>query len=302
MLLIFKILKVNKKLFAGKKLPKGGIILGSKFLELFESNAPAVAKLFVDESLGFFTTDLTKFRMVYEHNIKVLFAKPGLEFNQGGAAYKVIQSKQPLNVELPASLYGIALKVSCFPVFDDDAPDTVVGTYGLAIAREKAFAVREAVSNYKEGLSEVTQATVQTATAAAQITSNNSELKEEILGIGHLSGEINKVLDSITHIASQTKMLGLNAAIEAARAGDAGRGFGVVAVEVRKLSDSSKQTADLIRGLTQKIEETISHATNKAAVALDASQEQAAAIQEINARVEELLSLSEILEGVAAKL
>ena len=98
------------------------------------------------------------------------------------------------------------------------------------------------------------------------------------------------------------KPLRLNAAIEAARAGDAVRGFGVVAVEVRKLSDSSKQTADLIRELTQKIEETISKATNKAAVALDASQEQAAAIQEINARVEELLSLSEILEGVAAKL
>jgi Methyl-accepting chemotaxis protein len=93
------------------------------------------------------------------------------------------------------------------------------------------------------------------------------------VGIGHLSGEINKVLDAITHIASQTKMLGLNAAIEAARAGEAGRGFGVVAVEIRKLSDNSKQTADLIRGLTQKIEETISRATEKAAVALDANRD-----------------------------
>lgn len=276
--------------------------MGSKFLDSFASIAPEVATLFVGEKMGFYTTDLTKFLMVYEHNTVVPFAKPGLEFNENGAAYKVIQSKQPISVELPPSLYGVPLKVSCFPVFDDDEPDRVVGTYGMAATRDNAFAVREAVGNFKQGLTEVSQATAHTATAAGDIHTNNSDLQEEIQGIAHLSGEINKVLDAITHIASQTKMLGLNAAIEAARAGEAGRGFGVVAVEIRKLSDSSKETADLIRGLTQKIEEATSHATEKAAVALDASQEQAAAIQEINAQVEEMLSLSEIMAGVAAKL
>lgn len=276
--------------------------MGSKFLDMFASVASEVAKLFVDEKMGFYTTDLNKFLMVYEHNTEVPFAKPGLEFNEKGAAYKVIQSKQPFSVELPASMYGVPLKVSCFPVFDDDERDKVVGTYGMAITRDYAFAAREAVNSFKQSLTEVSQATAHTATAAGDININNSQLQEKIIGIGHLSGEINKVLDAITHIASQTKMLGLNAAIEAARAGEAGRGFGVVAVEIRKLSDNSKETADLIRGLTKKIEETISEATQKAAVALDASQEQAAAIQEINAQVEEMLSLSETLAGIAAKI
>ncbi len=57
-----------------------------------------------------------KFLMVYEHNTNVPFAKPGLEFNESGAAYKVIQSKKPIHIELPAALYGVSLKVSCFPV------------------------------------------------------------------------------------------------------------------------------------------------------------------------------------------
>lgn len=276
--------------------------MGSKFLDTFASIAPEVAKLFVDDKMGFYTTDLTKFLMVYEHNTSVPFAKPGLEFNEKGAAYRVIQSKQPFSTELPASLYGVSLKVACFPVFDDDNPDTVVGTYGVAITRDHAYAVREAVSNFKQGLTEISQAATHTAAAAGNINANNNDLREEILGIGHLSGEINKVLDAITHIASQTKMLGLNAAIEAARAGEAGRGFGVVAVEIRKLSDNSRQTADLIRGLTNKIEETIAQATQQSAVTLSASQEQAAAIQQINAQLEELLSLSESLEGIAAKI
>ncbi|MCL6611886.1 MAG: methyl-accepting chemotaxis protein [Peptococcaceae bacterium] len=276
--------------------------MGSKFLEDFASMAPAIAELFGEDKMGLYTTDLNKFLMVHEHNTEVPFAKPGLEFNEKGAAYKVIQSKKPVFVELPASLYGKALKVACVPVFDDDDPDKVVGTYGMAVTRENASAIREAVSNFKAGLAEVSQATAHTAAAANEINVNNSDLQEEIMGIGHLSGEINKVLDAITHIASQTKMLGLNAAIEAARAGEAGRGFGVVAVEIRKLSDNSKETADLIRGLTKKIEDSISKAVQKAAVASNASREQAAAIQQITAQVEEMLSLSEVLEEIAAKV
>lgn len=56
------------------------------------------------------------------------------------------------------------------------------------------------------------------------------------------------------NMADETQMSGLNAAIEAARAGDAGRDFGVVAEEIRKLSDQSKQTAEQIRQLTKTIE------------------------------------------------
>jgi len=68
---------------------------------------------------------------------------------------------------------------------------------------------------------------------------------------------INSVMEFIKEIADETKMLGLNAAIEAARVGEAGRGFGVVAEEIRKLSQESKKTVVQIKELTQGIEKSM---------------------------------------------
>lgn len=63
-------------------------------------------------------------------------------------------------------------------------------------------------------------------------------------------GEMNEILESVTHISAQTDLLSLNASIEAAKAGDAGRGFSVVADEIRKLSESSNEFMDKIRTIT----------------------------------------------------
>ncbi|WP_443652035.1 methyl-accepting chemotaxis protein [Clostridium estertheticum] len=137
------------------------------------------------------------------------------------------------------------------------------------------------------------------AASAANIHTNEIELHNEIKDIIILSEEINEVSSFIKEIADETKMLGLNAAIEAARAGDAGRGFGVVAQEIRKLSEQSKSTVPKIKKLTDSIKLKVNEASERSESSLASSQEQAAASEEITASVEELTSMSEELNKIA---
>lgn len=79
------------------------------------------------------------------------------------------------------------------------------------------------------------------------------EVQNQVLRLGEKLADISAFVDSIQSIAEETNLLSLNASIEAARAGENGKGFSVVAEEIRKLADDSANTAHAIQALIEEI-------------------------------------------------
>lgn len=121
------------------------------------------------------------------------------------------------------------------------------------------------ISAYAEEVSRTAQLTMESAnagdqaiqTAAAQmneIGSKVDQLAKDINGFGERAEQIVEFANVISEIATQTNLLALNAAIEAARAGEYGRGFSVVASEIKKLAEQSNQSAGRISTLISAIQ------------------------------------------------
>lgn len=131
------------------------------------------------------------------------------------------------------------------------------------------------------------------------IQSSVAEAELQVRNLGKLSDEIGKILDVITGIADQTNLLALNAAIEAARAGEHGKGFAVVADEVRKLAEESKTSAS---GITQLIEEIQVNTTRAVTYMNKGTEEVEIGIEVVNQAGKAFATILESVQQVSAQV
>lgn len=153
--------------------------------------------------------------------------------------------------------------------------------------------VAEQSAQVAEKAEEGGQAVEKAVNQMAQIEDTVNISAKVVAKLGERSKEIGQIVDTISGIAGQTNLLALNAAIEAARAGEQGRGFEVVAEEVRKLAEQSKNAAQKIAELIGEIQGD----TDKAVIAMnDGTREVRNGVEVVNAAG---LTFNEIVELVS---
>ncbi len=201
----------------------------------------------------------------------------------------------------------------------NNAEDLSAYSQQLSSSAEEGSAVvdgtQDALEDMVGGIEDISAATEEVTGLAEEVSSQSTQgnkniektltsmkeinlTVEETVGVINLldvkSQEIGQIIDLITNIAEQTNLLALNAAIEAARAGEAGRGFAVVADEIRSLAQETSTATDKIGGLIREIQEqskagldSIRKVEDKAKTGIDIARETEEVFVQIEDSIEE---------------
>ncbi len=211
-----------------------------------------------------------------------------------------MEKRKTMRANIPKEMFGIPFKEIDNPIFDTN--NNVVGCISIGISLDQETKVAEAADHINETVGVVANSVKDIAISAENIRNSEMKLKDNINEINKLTKEINKVLSFTKKITVQTNLLGINAAIEAARAGAHGAGFGVVADEIQKLSVDSLETAKNIESFIMQINKANEITLTGSELACITTAEQVTATEEVGAKILELKNISEALKIIAKDL
>ncbi len=270
-------------------------VIQNETLAAFSKVIPYLT-IFFDNAASIAITDTERYITNQNCPSLQLKADPGDPIPQGGAAYKAIQTGKMTVSIVPKEVYGVPFKSYALPIKENG---NVVGCILLGKSLQKSSDLNEAYLNQSTALQQISGAINEVSTGLQDVVAMSNEIQKEANEADDNTGTTDEILSFIRGIASQTNLLGLNAAIEAARAGEQGKGFNIVAQEIRKLASSTNDSIKQIDLVLKQIKNSIKQISSKINNANDIYQSQAASFEEIAASVEELTLSAKILEDMS---
>ncbi|NMM65011.1 methyl-accepting chemotaxis protein [Clostridium sp. P21] len=256
-------------------------------------------KNYFDSELIFTISNTEKFLFVQDSENLKMASKTGDKVPKGCAADICLKEKKPISAVIPEEVFGVSLKTNAVPVFENNE---IVGTMVIGMSLEKKKKVSSMVNSISESISQINDNLLNMSSGLQKISETNLDIQKFVKETNESSKETDEVLKFIQGVAKQTNLLGLNAAIESARAGEYGKGFSVVSNEIRRLSDSSRESINQINNILNTMQNSISEIYERFNGSNEILNKETAGMQQISAAVEELNSTATVLKDFADKL
>ncbi len=156
--------------------------------------------------------------------------------------------------------------------------------------------LKDGVSNLNDQVQMLNTLSHDLANAGTTFAQNVDLIAAAVNELNENAKALVEINNLVGEVAAQTNLLGLNAAIESARAGELGRGFGVVADEIRRLSQTVRDSSQRVQDKVEEITGEISHIQESVQESMAASEEQAAQLEELSATVSHVKDTTEALK------
>lgn len=217
----------------------------------------------------------------------------GMKLDKRWGISKAMQKKESIITIMPETVYGITYRSICTPIMDSDG--NAVGSIGFNVSLDRQQKLMEMADTLSESLKEISKGVEEISKNAQELSESNGSVTDSATKVQSDMKETHKVMDIVKDIAQRSNMLGINAAIESAKAGEFGRGFGVVADEIRKLSSGSQNAIKDVQLILSNTTKSVRGIVDDVIRNSSGVQQQAAAVEEINASIEELTAISDML-------
>ncbi|MFJ7732093.1 methyl-accepting chemotaxis protein [Lysinibacillus sp. NPDC097231] len=173
---------------------------------------------------------------------------------RGTTTEKALSSGRFIREERGSEGFGMAYIASAQPIFDGGK---VIGVLSAIISNKKMDSMRLLATELSSSVEEMTATNEELAVASEDVSNRLEALSKFSESMTGDIQQINTIVNLVKDLAMKSKILGLNASIEAARSGEHGRGFSVVASEIQKMSQSSTDSADSITNQLESIKQSI---------------------------------------------